>query len=254
MLALANQVNDQKSREMLLTGSSGFSLKTSGFCHCCRKDTTFFSNHEWLRDNYLCTNCGSLPRERHIQRVLDTVFKGWESKLLHESSPSNDLIKQFCGSNYSCSQLPNDQGVQAFEMDCLAENLEFLSFPDETFDLFITKDVLEHVFNPDIAIREIMRVLKKGGAHVFTAPKHKVLKTSNPRAKLVSGEIVYLKEENYHGNPVGDGRALVTWDYGDDFEDLLFSWCGLKTETVLPSIHSFGLDGDYLEVFITRKP
>jgi SAM-dependent methyltransferase len=173
---------------------------------------------------------------------------------IHASSPSNELIKQFCGSNYSCSHLPNDQGVQTFEMDCLSENLEFLSFPDESFDLFITKDVFEHVFNPDIASREIMRVLKKGGAHVFTAPKHKALKTSSPRAMLVSGEIVYLKEESYHGNPVGDGRALVTWDYGDDFEDLLFSWCGLKTETVLPSINSFGLDGDYLEVFITRKP
>ena len=57
-----------------------------------------------------------------------------------------------------------------------------------------------------------MRVLKPGGAHVFTTPIHKGLAKSYPRATLIEGQVVNLKEENYHGNPVGDGRSLVTLD------------------------------------------
>jgi SAM-dependent methyltransferase len=188
-----------------------------------------------------------------LQKVLDTLFKGWENKKIHESSPSNNLLRQFCGMNYSRSQLSNDQGSSSYDIDTLSENLEFLSFPDDTFDLFITKDVLEHVFNPDIAIREIMRVLRPGGAHVFTTPKHRSMTNSAPRATLNDGLVVYLKEEDYHGNPVGDGRALVTWDYGADFEALLLSWSGYQTETILPRTNKLGIDGEYLEVFVTRK-
>ena len=47
------------------------------------------------------------------------------------------------------------------------ENLEELTFDDNTFDLVITQDVLEHVLNPGKAFKEICRVLKPGGAHKF---------------------------------------------------------------------------------------
>lgn len=43
------------------------------------------------------------------------------------------------------------------------ENLENLTFKDESFDLFISQDVMEHVFNPEAAFKEIARVLKPGG-------------------------------------------------------------------------------------------
>ena len=47
----------------------------------------------------------------------------------------------------------------------------------------------------------------------------------------MAGDIQYLLEAQYHGNPIGDGRSLVTWDYGDDFEYLLFEWtkCPITT-------------------------
>ena len=236
-----------------MNNSETYFKSSSGYCHCCRDASTFQSNHAWLRDYYLCKKCGSLPRERHLQHVLDTQVEGWESKIIHESSPSNDLIGQFCGRNYSYSHLSGDDGLNHEKIRPLKENLEFLSFGDETFDLFVTKDVLEHVFNPDIAASEIMRVLKPGGAHVFTTPIHRGLAKSYPRAALVDGKIIYLKDESYHGNPVGDGRSLVTWDYGDDFENLITNWSGFATETIIPAHNNLGIDGEYLEVFVTRK-
>lgn len=64
---------------------------------------------------------------------------------------------------------------------------------------------------------------------------------------------MHLQEAQYHGNPIGDGRSLVTWDYGDDFEACLWAWCRYPTVTYVTRDRSPGLDGEYLEVFVTRK-
>lgn len=82
------------------------------------------------------------------------------------------------------------------------ENLEQLTFASDTFDIFIRQDV----FNPDMAAREIMRALRPGGVHLFTAPKDQRVRKSYPRARLTENGIGHLLEEQYHGNPVGDGR------------------------------------------------
>lgn len=227
-------------------------VRNVGYCHCCRKKVIFESNNSWLRDHYLCTFCGSIPRQRHIQYILDHKFRGWESMNIHESSPSNDFISRYCKS-YSYSQFFPSVELGDFHNKVRCENLEVLTFPDEIFDIFITQDVFEHIFNPEIAAKEIMRVLKPGGAHIFTAPKHKGIKESYARARMCEGEIEYLHEEQYHGNPVGDGKALVTWDYGDDFEHLMEQWSGYVTDTYIMNDRNFGIDAEYIEVFVTRK-
>ena len=53
--------------------------------------------------------------------------------------------------------------------------------------MFVTQDVLEHVFHPDRAIAEIHRVLKPGGMHIFTAPKHRGLDVTIQRASIDEG-------------------------------------------------------------------
>ena len=228
-------------------------ITNEGYCHCCRSETTFQSQQSWLRDQYVCLKCFSVPRQRHIQLIFDTYFKGLEKLKLHESSPSNNLISKYCTS-YSSSQFLAgvETGTEKDGIRC--ENLESLTFADDTFDVFITQDVFEHILNPDLAAKEIMRVIKPGGAHVFTVPKYKWIPKSYPRAKIVDGLIWHMKEEMYHGNPVGDGRALVTWDYGDDFEFLIFQWSKSTTTTYVTRDRKLGLDGEHLEVFVTRKP
>ncbi len=110
------------------------------------------------------------------------------------------------------------------------------------------------MFEPDVTVREIMRVVKPGGAHVFTAPKHKGLRGTRQRARLDHGVVTHLLDPQYHGNPLADDRELVTWDYGDDFEVCLAGWCGLPTVTYVVRDRRLGLDGEYLDVFVTRKP
>ena len=51
-------------------------------------------------------------------------------------------------------------------------SLEHQTFPDESFDVVLSLDVLEHVFDPTQACREIARALSPGGHHIFTTPTH----------------------------------------------------------------------------------
>jgi SAM-dependent methyltransferase len=223
-----------------------------GWCPCCRAESEFLETGPWLRDQYLCVRCRSIPRYRAINLTLDTYFHGWEKATVHESSPSYDFVGRYC-ERYSASHFFERVPLGTEHDGVRCENLEALTFVDGTFDIVVTQDVLEHVFQPDRAISEIMRVIKPGGAHVFTTPKHKGLAKTRQRASLMDGVVSHLMEAQYHGNPIADGRSLVTWDYGDDFEVCVWQWCGYPTVTYVVRDRRFGLDGEYLEVFVTRK-
>jgi SAM-dependent methyltransferase len=229
-------------------------FQNPGFCPCCRSETTFQALRDWLRDAYICPLCGSIPRLRHLQYVLDTRFVGWEQLTIHESSPSADFIQRYA-TDYTSSQyfpgVPSGEVVEGV----ICQDLENLSLPDESIDLFITQDVLEHVFDPQRAVQEIHRVLRPGGAHVFTAPKHKDLLETVQRARKGAGtQVEHLLAEEYHGSPVGDHRILVTFDYGYDFERLLASWAAVSVSAVHTVDRSHGIDAEFNEVFIIQKP
>ena len=225
----------------------------SGYCPCCRKETVFREHGPWLRDEYLCDRCHSIPRQRHLALILSQWFPKWTHSSVHESSPSNPLLGRFCR-RYSYSHFFPDRERGKTIRGVRCEDIERLTFPDGSFDIFITQDVLEHVFHPMQALRDIHRVLRPGGAHVFTTPKHAGLARSVQRAELDhAGAVHHLLEAQYHGNPVGDGKALVTWDYGDDFELLASEWVGAPVATFRTRDRSLGIDAEFNEVFVIRK-
>jgi SAM-dependent methyltransferase len=188
-----------------------------------------------------------------MAEVLSLVEPRWRQRSIHESSPCIEFFAQQCP-GYTRSFYFEDVDLGSMKDGGRCENLEKLTFADDTFDVFLTQDVLEHVFRPDLALREIARVLKPGGVHVFTAPKHKHLLKSYARARQMdSGDIEYLLPAEYHGNPVGDGRSLVTWDYGADFDDLAAEWSGYQVSDYVIRDRARGIDAEYLDVFVMRK-
>lgn len=50
-----------------------------------------------------------------------------------------------------------------------------LPFPDQSFDLILATDVIEHVDDDIAALREVRRILKPGGRVLVTVPAFKVL-------------------------------------------------------------------------------
>jgi SAM-dependent methyltransferase len=226
-----------------------------GFCPICEKRTLFVQHGEWLRDKYKCLRCDSIPRDRALIRAVKLFAPDFEDLSIHESSPgrpSSFYLKEKC-KNYSSSHFFPDIKPGEIHGDARCENLESLTFSDQTFDLVITGDVFEHVMNPDKAFREIARILRPGGMHIFTIPWCPDLKVSRRRAQVVNGEVRYLEEPIFHDNPVDERGSLVTMDWGLDFAGFIHTHSHMTTTVYLEVNRKLGLDGKFLEVFISRK-
>jgi SAM-dependent methyltransferase len=227
-----------------------------GYCCICDSQTLFIEKNTWLRDFYFCNQCYSIPRQRAIIVVLNQFFPEWKNLKIHESSPggsSSTTIEKRC-TEYTPTQFFQDVPFGDLKDGIRCENLEKMTFEDNSFDLTITQDVFEHVMNPLAAFKEIERTLKPGGAHVFTMPWYPQLNKTVQRARqLDNGEIEFLEEAIYHGNPIDSKGSLVTFDWGVDFVDLTYINSGMSTTIYREKDRSKGIDGEFLEVFISRK-
>jgi len=190
--------------------------KNKGYCPVCERKTLFIENGPWLRDNYLCVKCNSIPRERALVHAINTFIPGWTDMKVHESSPgtvNSTYISKKC-KDYSYSHYFPDTECGSYENGVRCENLEKLTFDDGSMDISITQDVFEHIIDPHKAFREIGRVLRPGGLHVFTVPMHKEFEKSRPGIKLENGNIINMMEPVYHGNLIDLDGSMVTWDHG----------------------------------------
>jgi SAM-dependent methyltransferase len=233
-------------------------LTSSGRCPACAANVTFVAHDSWLRDHFLCSNCGSIPRERALMAVVEMYFPQWRGLTVHESSPvdrgASKRLRQECA-HYIPSQYFPDRPPGSMVRKVRCENLEALTFADASIDLHITQDVLEHVFHPSQVFREIARTLKPGGAHIFTVPIGNRQAPSKLRASIdAEGVISHLEAPVYHGNPISEEGSLVTVDWGYDICSRIFEACGLYTHLIYIDDLSRGIRAELIEVLVTIKP
>ena len=234
--------------------------ETTGYCPCCNQQTKFIATEYWLRDFYRCQKCGSIPRNRALMYVLKKCVPDLKEKKIHESSPTDFLkeqrIKEY--PNYSYSYFyPNLSLGQTLDVgNASNQNLEKITFEDNTFDVFITEDVMEHVFRPIDVYKEIYRVLKRGGVYIFTTPIYLFSKT-RARVKWDGEKWINILPEIYHGNPIDKNGSLVTYDWGDDIASFIDEATGFNTEIIqfphTKENFEMGLEADFLQVVICKK-
>jgi hypothetical protein len=228
-----------------------------GHCPICQRDTTFRAEHEWFRDHLLCLSCRSIPRERALMLTLEQLAPDWRELRIHESSPINRGVSpllQRCCPGYVASQLFNGvpRGTLAGGIRC--EDLERQTFPDGSFDLVITQDVTEHVFEPAAVYREIWRTLRPNGLYLHTVPIYKQRMSSAKRAtRRNDGSIKHLARPEYHGNPVDERGSLVTWHYGYDLHELIALWAPFAVEIRRFRDRWHGIVAEFTEVVVCRK-
>jgi SAM-dependent methyltransferase len=101
------------------------------------------------------------------------------------------------------------------------QDLRQLTFETDSFDMIVTSDVFEHVFEADRAFEDIFRVLRKGGVHIFSIPFHwPVAAKSHIRSREIDGQEEHILPPQYH--VAGDGsKSLVVTDWGADIVDTL---------------------------------
>lgn len=234
-----------------------FFFKQKGHCPCCEQEVNFIARNSWLRDNFKCDNCNSIPRERALIQVIKKEYPNWKELKVHESSPGNRGHSVTLKTNvkeYTETQFFVKEPLGELINGIRNENLENLTFNDETFDLVITSDVMEHIYEPEKAFKEIHRTLKPGGAHIFSVPlinKHK--KTQRWANKGKNDEPEFLFEPEWHGNPIDKKGSPVTMHWGFDIVDFIAKHTGAACEIVYIDNLKYGIRAEYIEIVVQKK-
>ena len=118
-----------------------------------------------------CRGCNSNLRSMTLADALRTRWKsartlqelcqsdeGVRALQLLELNPAGDLSPVL-------EQLPHHTLGSYPEVD-----MQAMPYPDESFDIIVHSDTLEHVPDPAKALSECLRVLKTGGAMIYTVP------------------------------------------------------------------------------------
>lgn len=200
-----------------------------GRCQVCGRFTPWRVTVDNLRETGLCRWCKSVNRQRQIAYVVCRALSLARNRRfgsLAEIAQLDDLVVY----NTECAAAIHDVLSRAKHYYCseyfgpehrsgdyvngwLHQDLMSMSFGDSSIELIISGDVFEHIPDPYQAHREVYRVLKRGGRHVFTVPFDQAQYLDDVRAKVdETGKTVMLAEPIYHWDPVRpkDGALVYT--------------------------------------------
>lgn len=118
-----------------------------------------------------------------LGRMGSDIWANSRLRAIKDIAKEGSILDLGCGSGYIGESF--DSAVFA-EMDInelkkvkgnkrVVLNAEELSFKKESFDYVICGDVLEHIKNDDVVLKEINRILKKNGKAVITVPAYRRL-------------------------------------------------------------------------------
>jgi hypothetical protein len=166
----------------------------------------------------LMIEAGQLPSPRLIQAYLPEAV-----------TPLAAALRDWLGEGVVASEyLPDPEDPRRAQYR--HEDLCALSFPDHSFDLLVSCEVFEHIYDLKNGLAECLRVLRPGGVLIATFPfaygrRESIIKARH-RGHDLPPEI--FGEPEYHGNPVEpEAGSLVYqvpgWDILDSLSELGFS-------------------------------
>jgi SAM-dependent methyltransferase len=200
------------------------------WCPVCARPTVAAGFGENLRETGICRRCGATNRNRQMAvvacragaalrpgRVRSLRDLGALGLDVYNTEAAGSLHAVLQGaSGYRCSEYFGPEHASGDVVDGVVhQDLMALSFEDDSLDLVLSSDVFEHVPDPYRAHREVWRVLRAGGHHVFTVPFHQHAHLDDVRARMDDGgQVEHLAEPIYHDDPVRDDGVLVFTIFG----------------------------------------
>lgn len=194
---------------------------TTGFCPLCSGRRPFVR----LRKDEIavrCLGCGASPITLSMVEVIrDLPLHRLQVYELSARGPLFAYLNRSAARLITSEYLP---GVTPGEIrdGVRHEDVQALSFPDHSFDLCTSTEVLEHVPDDARAMREIRRVLKPGGSFVFTVPLDLHTPTLERARLKPDGQIEHLHPPEHHIDPARGGTAILAFrNYGADILERL---------------------------------
>lgn len=119
-----------------------------------------FAYNRMRRDEWLARQANNLANG---SKVLDIGAGGCphREKFNHCEYSTQDFVQ------LSDSQIQNQEGYG--KIDFVSDILD-IPVPDQSYDVILCSEVIEHVPDPVSAIKEFSRILKPGGSLLITAP------------------------------------------------------------------------------------
>lgn len=197
------------------------------FCNICENNYSKFLNYS-NRKNAMCPGCASLERHRLLYLYLQNEINlsNRKIKILHFAPeyPLQKIFKKTYGKNYLSTDIEHPDAM-------LHADITNMPLDNNSFDLIICNHVLQEIPDDKKAMRELFRILKKGGTAIITIPKNKKAKETFEN----QGEINNKDRKKLYGYY---GAIRI---YGDDFIKRLKD-SGFKVKTI-----------DYIKVFAEKK-
>jgi len=228
-----------------------------GQCNVCGRPSVFFCDDvRQAREQLVCAFCGATSRYRSIARGVlravaektgvrgasiaslaskrsGTTLHIYDTQVASPSYRIPEMLSRCPFIHVQTSRFkPERPPGEALGEGITNQNLEALTFGDQTFDLVITSDVMEHVRLADQAHREIRRVLRPGGIYLFTVPHFRDRDETVMRVRIHApddpGRDEDILPREYHGDGNSEsGQALVyrhfALDLDREFEGLGFT-------------------------------
>jgi Methyltransferase domain len=218
------------------------------------------------KETCACSNCGARLRGRRLARVVLDLYpvgrppsparsladwiKAPESQALRIAQINRvDGLHEYLGHmpHFSSSDYNSGPGPESTRPAVRSEDLTALTYADQSFDLILTSESLEHVPALEQALREIHRVLVPGGRHLFTIPLLPgVPRTFARSVRNADGTIEDRAPRICH--PGGDWGYPVFTEFGADLPAILDN-AGFDTHVYFGPTR----EGDVAQVFACRK-
>jgi SAM-dependent methyltransferase len=183
-------------------------------CACCERLTIFLSNGS--SESRACIFCSANDRYELLATEIKDRYGSRLSQMdVLELDPQSPLKKILSRARQHVRTFYDPmEKIGSFRADgTMCQDITALTFANDSFDLIVSSDVLEHVPLLEKAFDESRRVLKQEGAHLFTVPPRL---STRKRAELVGESVVHLESPEYHRDPLSPQGILAFWDLGPD--------------------------------------
>mmetsp|Transcript_12230 Transcript_12230/g.29816 ORF Transcript_12230/g.29816 Transcript_12230/m.29816 type:complete len:293 (+) Transcript_12230:214-1092(+) len=232
------------------------------YCPVCGSVTKPLAWTENIRESGACSVCGANNRVRQLavafnyaasfklRRPLLRVQDAAGLFLIYNTDcygAFHSVLKDSTG--YVCSEyLDNGAQSGALVNGVMHQDLQRTSFAAGTFDFVLSTEVMEHIPNPYHAFSEILRILKPGGAHIFTAPYIPQNVNDDIRARYVNGSLQLYQPPQMHGDSIRHEGILVYTVFG---QEMLRRLCrmGYRVHHFVDEVPAFGIVGS-VHVFL----
>jgi len=163
-------LNDLKATVLNTTAFVFKKNQKNVICPCCNWNGPAFitsCNSKRVNYNSICPNCDSRSRHRGLSTLLVQSLENKHRNLLF-FAPEKILLKTLNDNLAKINIKTTD--FYSTDVDFPEEDIQNLSFKDQTFDSLLCNHVIEHVPNDDLAFAELSRILKKNGKAIITIP------------------------------------------------------------------------------------